>query len=427
MRKGALFGASLAAALLTKATLWALAPALIIAVVAYVVRRKPAGRSAAAWAAAAGGTLVVIFLPYLVFNLVQYHALSGAQQTSALVKPVIGSTPVNLMGFGQLVTTLVQTLFVGQGVAPTSVTNGYQLLLKVVALVLAAAAVGSAAWFRRRDELSIMVWIIVSIPLGIVTLILLGFSQSGTEATLAARFLDCLLPLFAILMGYGAVATLGSKIGSLSLLSVLVAASFLEVSSDRFYVTTNYATGVIGHSVPVVEQSYADGRATVTNVRAAANCRVDAVGLSFWGSSPTTVTVNGKRSLTAVQDGTLWTAYRLARPVTGHVAIALPATTQLDVDRTRPHSLVHSAGVVATTAGVPTIRLYCPVADPASYRFGELYPTSHPPLSMGELLAWPEVEAWIELALVATVAGTFVWGLSGTTGAHSRRTRSARR
>jgi 4-amino-4-deoxy-L-arabinose transferase-like glycosyltransferase len=425
VRKGVLFGAALAAALLTKATLWALAPALFIAVVAYLVRRKPAFRSAATWGAAAGGTFAVIFLPYLVFNLIQYHALSGAQQTSALVKPVIGSTPVSLTGFEQLTTKLVQMLFVGQGVAPTSVTNEFQLLLKVTAVVLAAAALGAAAVFRRRDELAIMAWIIVSVLLGTVTLIVLGFSQSGTEATLAARFLDCLLPLFAILMGYGAVATLGSRMGSLALLSVLVAASFLEVTSDRFYITTNYAADIIGHSVPVVEQSYADGRATLTNVRASANCRVDAVAVGFWGAHPAEVVVNGERSLPAMNEGTLWTVYRLTSPVTGHIAMTFPGTPQMDVERPRQHLGVRAVGVAQTPAGVPAVRLYCPVADPAVSRFNELYPTNHPPLSMAELLAWPEVEAWIEFVVVATVAGIVIWGLAAPTGAHAGRSRMA--
>jgi hypothetical protein len=270
-----------------------------------------------------------------------------------------------------------------------------------------------------------MAWIIVSIPLGAVTLVALGFSQSGTGATIAARFLDCLLPLFAILMGYGAVATLGSKAGSLALLSVLVAASFLEVASDRFYVRTNYAADIIGHSVPVVEQSYADGRATLTNVRASASCRVDALALGIWGAHPPEVVVNGQRSLPAVDDGTLWTAYRLTSPVTGHISITLSGTTQMEVERPRQHLAVRPVGVADTPAGVPTVRLYCPVADPAAYRFNELYPTNHPPLSMSELLAWPEVEAWIEFVLVATVAGIFISGVTASTGAHARRPRSA--
>jgi 4-amino-4-deoxy-L-arabinose transferase-like glycosyltransferase len=425
IRKGVLFGAALAAAVLTKATLWALAPALIIAAVAYVVKRKPSFRSAATWAAAAGGTFAVIFLPYLVFNLVQYHALSGVQRTSALLKPVFGSTPLSVAGLQQLTATLLRMLFVGQGIAPTSVTNEYQLLLKVTALALAAAALGAAAALRRRDELAIMAWIVVSIPLGTVTLVVLGYSQSGSGASIAARFLDCLLPLFAILMGYGAVAALGSRAGSLALLSVLVASSFLEVTSDRFFVTTNYAADIIGHSVPAVEQSYADGRATLTNVRASASCRVDAVALSFWGAHPPEVVVNGKRSLPAMNEGTLWTAYRLTSPMTGNIAMRFPGTPQMDVERPRQHLVVRPVRVAETPAGVPAVRLYCSVADPAVSRFDELYPTSHPPLSMAELLAWPEVEAWIEFVLVATVAGIVIWGLAAPTGAHARRSRIA--
>ncbi len=84
VRRGAVFGVTLAAALLTKATLSALVPALIIALVAYVVRRRPGLRPVAKWVGAASCTTALVILPYLVFNLTEYHALSGARAAAAL-------------------------------------------------------------------------------------------------------------------------------------------------------------------------------------------------------------------------------------------------------------------------------------------------------------------------------------------------------
>jgi 4-amino-4-deoxy-L-arabinose transferase-like glycosyltransferase len=85
VRRAVLFGAALAAALLTKATLAALVPALLIAMVAYVVRRRPGLRPVTLWVASASGTAFVVVLPYLVFNLTEYHAPSGARVAAALV------------------------------------------------------------------------------------------------------------------------------------------------------------------------------------------------------------------------------------------------------------------------------------------------------------------------------------------------------
>ena len=79
-----------------------------------MVRRRPGRRLAALWVAAAGGTAVMLVLPYLDFKMTEYHALSGARAASAVVKFVIGSTPVNLTGAGRL----TGTPHLGVGAAP---------------------------------------------------------------------------------------------------------------------------------------------------------------------------------------------------------------------------------------------------------------------------------------------------------------------
>jgi 4-amino-4-deoxy-L-arabinose transferase-like glycosyltransferase len=403
-RKAALFGATLALALLTKATLAALIPALLIAMATYVIRRRPGLRTGAIWAAVAGGTSLAILLPFLIFNLTEYHAFSGARAAAALVKPIIGSTPTNLHGAGLLVKTLWQTLFIEQDLAPNPAVAHYQALWEWLTVLAVASALGGAVLRQRRDELAVCGWIVLSIPLGVVTLIILGFNQSGTEATVVARYLDCLLPLFAVLIAYGAVAVLGSRTGTLALLSVLVVGSFLEVTADRSYVRATYATDIIGHSVPVVEQSYADGSASLTSVRASAHCPVDAVALAIVGPAPSSVAVNGQSSTSWAMDGTWWAAYQLARPVVGNLTVRFPGPAMVATALHRGEFVSAEGRVHASGNGLPAVRLYCPVADPNSVRFNQLYPTNHPQLSEATLLAWPEVEAWVEVVLVAAVA-----------------------
>ena len=422
-----LFGAALAAAVLTKATLLALFPALAIGMVAYVMRRRPGLRPVAVWVAVAGGTAAVLVLPYLFFNLTEYHAISGARAAAALIKPTIGSTPVNLAGAERLISTFRQTLFVGQGIASPSAAVHYQDLWEWTAVVTAAAAFGGAAARRRWDELAVIAWIVVSIPLGVITLIVAGFDQSGGQATVVARYLDCLLPLFAILVGSGAVAVLGSRVGSLALLTVLVVGSFLEVPADRAWILVTYTADTIGRSVPAVEQSYADGGVPLTSVRASAICPVDTVALDVLAGAPSAVSVNEQRSPETATDATddQWTEYRVARPVEGDLVVRLAGPVLLGTAR-HLGPLVGPAGSIAVTAaGLPAVRLYCPVADPAAARFAQLYPTNHPSLSLGALLAWPEIEAWAEAALVAAaaVAVAVAWNLDGSAGAHRRRSR----
>ncbi len=87
-----------------------------------------------------------------------------------------------------------------------------------------------------------------------------------------------------------------------------------------------------------------------------------------------------------------------------------------------------TGSVSVTASGLPAVRLYCPVTDPVAARFNQLYPTNHPSLSLGQLLAWPEIEAWVEVALVVVLASGMVWSLANTpTGAHRRRSRSSER
>jgi hypothetical protein len=420
-RRAALFGATLALAFLTKATLSALLPALLIAMFAYFVHYRPGWRAVVVWLTTAGGTFFVLLLPYLAFNIAEYHTFSGARAASALVKPVIGSTPVSLGGAWRLTETFLQTLFVGQGIAPNSLSVPYQHLWEWTAIVTAIAALGGAAVQRRREEFAIMAWIIVSIPLGVITLIVIGFNQSGTEATVVSRYLDCLLPLFAVLVGYGAVAALGSRAGSLALLAVLAAGSLFEVAGDRAWLQSSYTADIIVNSTPVVDQSYADGLASLSDVRASATCRVDAVALNVWGHPPSTVFVNGQRSLRGVADGTVWTEYRLSRPVKSPISVRLSQPFLLGTVRHQPSLAVSPAGTVAATAsGLPTLRLYCPVTDPQTARFSQLYAKNHPPLSLGVLLTWPEVEAWVELMLVVAAAAVVFTDLVGPAGAHRK-------
>jgi 4-amino-4-deoxy-L-arabinose transferase-like glycosyltransferase len=423
-RRAALFGTTLGAALLTKATLAALVPALLIAMVAYVVRRRPSVRPVAVWVGVAAGVTVVVVVPYLVFNLAEYHALSGARAAAAIIEPTMGSTPVSLSGARMLTETFVDTLFIGQGIPGPSYTVQYHRLWEIIAVVATVTALAGALVRQRWDELAIVGWIVVSIPLGVVVLIVAGFNQSGGEASVVARYLDCLLPLFAIVVGYGAVAALGSRIGSVTLLSLLVAASFVEVSGDRAWVRAVYTADIIGRSVPVVEQSYVDDAAPLSSIKATVRCPADAVALPLIGPpSPSVIAVNGRTSLAPVTDGVFWIEYGLDRPVEGRLVITFPQPLNVGFGVARTLGpLDGPAGSVARTArGLPAIRIYCEVADPSGARFHQLYPTNHPPLSLGELLAWPEVEAWVGLALVLALAGAVAVSTAGPSGAHRRR------
>jgi hypothetical protein len=422
-RRGALFGATLALAFLTKATLAALVPALLICMAAYVIRRRPGLRPVAIWAAVAGGTAILLLLPYVIFNLTEYHALSGARAAAALVKPIIGSTPVSLHGASLLLGSFFKTLFVDQYLSPFPTMVHYERLWEWTAVVTAVAALVGASLRRRWDELAVAVWIVVSIPLGVITLIVLGFNQSGAQATVVARYVDCLLPLFSILVGYGAVALLGSRAGSLALLSALTLGSFLEVTADRSWVTTTYTTDIIGRSVPAVEQTYVDGQASLSSVRTSATCPVNEVSLVVFGPPSSTVTVNGQQSLEKTMAGSWWAQYRLARPVKGTIVIRFPAPEPIGTAHHLGTLATGSGRVVASSSGLPALRLYCAVTDPAATRFRQLYPTDHPPLSYGTLLAWPEFEAWVEAAMVAALAVGVAVSFVDPPGTHRRRSR----
>ena len=364
----------------------------------------------------------MLLIPYLLFNLTEYHALSGARAAAALIKSVVGVLPNNFTGVKMIIDQVHQTIFIGQGLVSASVSNHYQRLWEWTALITAVAALAGPALRGRRNELAVMSWIVVSIPLGIATLILAGFQGYGNQASVWGRYLDCMLPLFAILVAYGAVSLLGSRLGSLALLSAMVVGTFEEASIDQTWVRATYTADVIGRSVPVVEQSYADSAVSTASVRASATCPVNAVALDVIGAPPPVVSIDAQRSPLLATDG-VWTEYGLPQSVRGNLNVEFPTPVSLGTARHLGSLSTDSGRVPATSSGVPSIRIYCPVPDPATARFEQLYNPNHLPISFGTLLAWPEAEAWVGVALTASVALGVAWSLLDRSEPHHRRRR----
>jgi hypothetical protein len=391
-RRAFLCGLSVGLLLLLKTTAIALVPALAIAMAWYLWVHRPPLRTTLWWfASAALGGLVVI-LPWLAFNLHAYGALSGGKAQAAIVVPVIGRMRPGWAGVQLMMSHVVHSLFI----VPTSAKDS--VLLQhgwyVTGSICAGAGILGAAIARYWDELLVVLWLLVSLPLGLLLLAVSVLSESGPGASLTARHLDVLVPLFAIMVGYGAVALIGSRLGAAALLSWLVAASFLEKAADRQFVANYYTFGIIGHSVPVVTQTYADALGEVQDVRATTPCPPTAVALDLYGPLPA-VRVDNRPVLyyTRVRG---WTVFTTGSDPSGPVDILLPTRAPIGVATNARSPQIREEG-----GATPAVEIYCSVSHPAGHRFVSLYRPDHNfPMTLRVIDDWPLAESLIEAVLL---------------------------
>ena len=395
-RRAVMFGAACGLCALGKGTAMGLLPLLALGLLGVYVVTGCRSRQAITSLAIAGGVLLLLVMPWIAFNLHVYHAISGGKQEATLVGPIIGRTPVNLAGAHKIWTSATRFLFVAQD-APGR-TMRYRQVWAISGIGTTGAAVIAAAFRRSLKDLMIAGWLAISLPIGVLTIILVTFSQSGTGTTVLPRHLGVLLPVLCLAMAYGA-ASLGPRLGAAVLVILLVLFSWAEIGSDQAWVRSAYTKGLVGKSAPVVDQSYTDGvLATATSLTVVSGCPVTHLSF-FFPDPPTGIAVNA-RAATSLGTSGAWTTYQLAMPTTGTLNVDLPAPTAVYLARpTEP--AVALAGSPDVT---PVARVYCVVGHPASFRFRQTFWPQHPfGVTLRMVLDWPIVEMALGIAAASVV------------------------
>ena len=407
LRRAAIAGVAIGAAVLAKPSATSIFPAIVLAVGWYVVRMRPPWKVVLRWAAGAGIGAFVVVLPWVAFNLHAYGAITGAKQQAALVVPIIGRMPPGLTGMRTLIRSVLLTLFVAPQADLTTTHSLYRFWELIGWCSVGLGFVG-AGLARSRQEIASVVWLAVSLPVGLVVLAAAELHAAGPGAALQARHLDPVVPLFCVLVAYGAVAVIGSRAGASLLLAALVTTSFLEIRYDRLMVRQIYTAGVIGSAAAVVYQTYADGRTLAPGVQVSAPCAPTTVMLEA-GGSPSTVRFNGQAPLSQVQKDE-WSIFGLRAVPPGPLRITFSPPTPIGTA-----SRVRSSQILPLQGKTPAVQVYCRVNDPMERQFQANYRPDHPfPMTLGALTSWPLAESIIEAVMAAAVAvGLFAGSARG--------------
>jgi hypothetical protein len=420
-RSGAMAGGALTLAFLSKTVAVALVPAAILAVAWFALRRRPPVGAALRWAGGAVAAGLVLVAPWVAFNVRTYHALSGGRVQATLVVPAIGRTPAGWTGFKDIVSSALHTVFTVRSTQHASSilhTGWYLAVLAGAVLALVGAVLPTDD--RDRDELARVVWLVVSVPLGLFLLVASVLQQSGPGAAVTGRHLDVLMPFVCILVAYAAVAVLGTRAGSALLLAGLSAAAFLEVPSENSSVRATYTVGLIGSAAPVVRQTYADRVVAYTEVDATSPCPVVAVALVVHGAVPA-IRIDGQPPVAVAKGPSPWTVFDSPTLPAGPLRVAFASPAALDAGSGRL-----DRDVAERDGATPAVELYCRVADPLEYRFAALYRPDHPyPMTLRVLLDWPTAVADAETVLAAGALGVLLAGSRVGAGTRSRRGRSS--
>ncbi|HET9690953.1 MAG TPA: glycosyltransferase family 39 protein [Acidimicrobiales bacterium] len=383
VRAGALLGALVGATLLTKAAAALVVPAVVLVLVAEGRDRGQHRSRLAATVLVAAAVAVALQLPWLAFNLDHYGALSGSAVNSRLTfEPLVARS---LAGAVELLGTLVSTLWATESVTAAHTTlvgtRGYRLA--VDGLVVCCLGGGLLA-ARRRGATDRLAAVAGGLVLGVLVAVVAPLTQAGSGVQVEARDAGSLLPLVAVGSAVGAVRLLGRRGGPLAIALAVAALGVAELPSEVGVVDHWYVTSVRGTTVPVVDRSVGAGRRPVEAFQATVGCRGDLIGIVGPGSPA--LLVDGRPAPAAGSDhvdGVTWSLYRPATTVSGEARLTLPASPSLTVGPTRPGG-----------PAPPLLRVWCPVAHPAAYRFAQLWRPGHPfPLGLGGLRAWSGLDA----------------------------------
>ncbi|MBW3662260.1 MAG: glycosyltransferase family 39 protein [Actinobacteria bacterium] len=413
-------GVLIGAALLVKSTAVPVPVYVASGVAAAVVIGRHTWHDGARWLGLAAGASVLVYVPWLIWNLAAYGSPSAADEVlSTITGPLQPALPLSPGGIWQHVELAVASYWNGQVVPKTSLLD-FMLLDAQTAVwsasVVGASVVGLLRARRRRStgEFAAIGWLLATAPITLVTFLVIVYATlGGAQITMGRMMYTSLVPLVVLLAG-GAVVAFERRVGTVALAGIAALALSFEPMHVRTYIDIVYASGTFEGLTPVVDQWHNDAWQQGATLRFRPPCEAEAVGLTFASEPPAAVVARtGGReqplSLSGRPDhqaGPPVGVYRLLRPSTEEFEVQPPPTAAAgwnEQDRD-PHV------AFADRDGDPVARIYCRTEDPAAHRFAQTYAVNHPDwISLGMLRAWPQ--AWLWIARGAFLLAV-VWALT---------------
>jgi hypothetical protein len=409
LRQAAFAGALFGLAMLTKPTNLALAPMVGIVLVGLAAFRRESISCVVRWALVFGGVAFLILVPYLAWNLYEYHALSATHEVNAITGPVQGKTPLTLDALRLHLRNARTGFFEFQ---PWSVgpDNDYNHILERVAVL--TLVIGAVVALARRSlgEGAALAWLGLAFPLAFLSKIAMTYGLLDSVGSVVGRHLYSALVPTCIVIAGGAIVALGPRWGSVALLLVVALALGAERDLTMRYVDVSYTGGLFGELAPRVDQSWNDGYVAGRTVQAIPSCPVEVIGLGISGAPPPAVDVTHSSMSETAQlvgsDGNV-ALYRLQQSLTKTFEVVPPVDTLIGSSRQD-----REPGVAfVEDSGDPMVRLYCRSEDAKAVRFKQRYGPQHPGVvTYDGIEAWASAWKWLGwVALAAGVAVALAW------------------
>jgi hypothetical protein len=404
-------GALLGLSLITKATALTVTPVMAALVIMWWWYRRPGAARTLRMAGVYAGSAAVVIAPWLLWNLVEYHAVSG----DAEVDRAFGHSPQALT-LAHLVPDLRNVrlgLFSNQ-LLLGSHYNDFWLVLLVVTVV---SGVVVAAIRHDRDDLLSIVVCGLALPLGFVVSELIVTVLQHRSFLPVGRHLLPVLP-FLVIGVTGSLAVIVTR----RWLPVVVGSVFTVVLALESRATSDFvrrayeATAPDPSLAPVVDQSWSDHVVTPAAIRVKPPCPVAAFTIGFAGPPPARLRVRSAdaagtvRAIPVSTDRPLYAAptddavwYRLPTPWSQPFTIELPPGTPVNA------SVTDRAPELATvpSVGDPVARLYCRESGARELAFRQTFDPNHADwLTASRIVALADAAA--ASAALATAAAAVV-------------------
>ena len=355
--------------------------------------------------AAAGIAAVTVTLPWIVWNLLTYKAISGAHAAEAIT--------------GDLQTTLQPGLdalhrhwegarlaFWEGGLLTRE--GSYRRTWDIVTVLLGTAGLVAAIRRWRQHEAETVAALGISFPLAFAAMVSFFFFVLGGSGLLLGRYLYVALVPLLLGLGAAALALARERWAPVLVLGICSVMLWQEIDLTDHYLTTTYERSPTNDGVviapdltPVVDQDWNDGLVHATAIVLDAPCPVQIlqVGLE---RPPATLSVHSAAGVVAAERvatfPTGFTTYDLTTPTARVLRIDVPDKSGVAVSAAEREPLAALEGAKVD----PLVRAWCDVGESraATARFVRAYDPQHPNISRGQLRAWPR--AWFALALTLT-------------------------
>ena len=359
---------------------------------------------------AAAGGFVAVIVPWVLWNLHAYGALTGAEEAEAITGSLQRTYPADLETLRMHAQEIRHSFWQAQLLMDLP----YQRIWEFAALGL--VGLGFLVAWRRRGPLAleVLAWGGSALPLAFATTTAIFMIVLGETGLILGRYVWAALVPLVLAMGIGAAVLGGRRIGVVLVCTVLAVSLWQERTMAHSMLRRDYERGLVSEELaPVIEQSWHDGYVAARAIELDLPCPAEVLDVGLQHPRTRLVVIDGEGAQYAERTDSVpasFSRYRLERPVEGTTLVVPRSAVAVSLAEVEPAASLYRAAGDPEVEGDPLVRAHCPVEDAGALRFEQLFDPGHLPLSRTAVQAWPT--AWAGLGTAAAVASA-VWALAG--------------